>query len=46
MNGQFFAPAKTALPPSLAVVYRGAMDSKERVCSGRSQASYPTLVNP
>jgi len=25
MYGQFFAPAKTALPPSLAVVCRGAM---------------------
>ena len=25
MNGQIFAPAKTALPPSLAVVCRGAM---------------------
>ena len=31
MNGQFFAPAKTELPPSVAVVWRGAMDGKERV---------------
>ena len=25
MNGQFFTPGKTSLPPSLAVVCRGAM---------------------
>jgi len=25
MNGQFFAPAKTELPPSMAVVSHGAM---------------------
>jgi len=25
MNGQFFAPAKTELPPSMTVVCRGAM---------------------
>jgi len=36
--GQIFAPAISALPPSLAVVCRGAMDGKEwRMpgCTGR-----------
>ncbi len=30
MYGQIFAPAISALPPSVAVVCRGAMDGKER----------------
>ena len=30
MYGQIFAPAISALPPSVVVVCRGAMDGKER----------------
>jgi len=36
MNGQFFAPAKTELPPSMAGVCRGDRDGKERVSRGKS----------
>jgi len=41
MNGQFFAPAKTALPPSLAVVCRDAMTSHGCDLLDNAGAYYP-----